>query len=191
MLLLFLARYWSIPNKEIDEKSLFQKFRSAGTFMLYRIVDESIFGVSFSLTGRGTLILFMVHDISLWTGMLLDPCIELRTREAFYAGSIQGLLREFLISIWLIELFYSYSIFHWQLRSERFIRCTMASSPRAQTRAFSLRAMLLKTGRLLVEFEEFSWEVNCVFAIFPLGAAIQDGGTKERGNHDHSHVASP
>ena len=57
----------------------------------------------------------------------------------------------------------------------------MASSPRAQTRAF----------RLLVEFEEFSWEVNCVFAIFPLGAAIQDGGTKERGNHDHSHVASP
>ena len=139
MLLLFLARYWFIPNKKVDEKSLFQRF------MLYRIVDESMFGVSSSLTGRGTLILVMVHDISLWTGMLLDPCIELRTREAFYAGSIQGLLREFLISIWLIELFYSYSIFHWQLRSERFIRCTMASSPRAQTRTFSLRAIVVAT----------------------------------------------
>jgi len=106
MLLLFLARYWSIPNKEVDEKSLFQIFRSAGTFMSYRIIDENVFGVSSLLTGRGTLILVMVHDISLWAEMLLDPCIELRTGEAFYARLIQGLLRESLISIWLTELLF-------------------------------------------------------------------------------------
>jgi len=44
----------------------------------------------------------------------------------------------------------------------------------------SLRAMLLILCKFSLMLREFLEEIKCVFAIFLLGAFIQDGSTKKR-----------
>lgn len=54
---------------------------------------------------------------------------------------------------------------------EREVGCPLISS---------LRAMLLALHKFSLMLRGFLEEIKCVFAIFPLGTFIQDGGTKER-----------
>ena len=44
----------------------------------------------------------------------------------------------------------------------------------------SLRDMLLALRKFSLMLRRFLEELKCIFAIFPLGTFIQDGGTKER-----------